>query len=172
MSKTKLANIFDNLSFVSYILFLTDDLIIKIGKQRLYRDSRGSCHIPKRLLISIFITHKTNKHCPVIHILLDIKCHLRFSGKTGIISYLFLLVSFRMATASFVAGSSKKPGSKWHRKYYYTERCSSHCYLWCTSSKWCNCCHNQKRKNRKTGCKFQYKADLYSEFGYFTIKSP
>ena len=35
MSKTKLANIFDNLSFVSYILFLTDDLIIKIGKQRL-----------------------------------------------------------------------------------------------------------------------------------------
>ena len=31
------------ISFVSYILFLTDDLIIKIGKQRLYRDSRGSC---------------------------------------------------------------------------------------------------------------------------------
>lgn len=40
------------------------------------------------------------------------------------------------------------------------------------AAKWCNCCHNQKRKNRKTGCKFQYKADLYSEFGYFTIKSP
>ena len=30
-------------------------------------------HIPKMLLMSIFITHKTNKHCPVIHILPDIE---------------------------------------------------------------------------------------------------
>ena len=51
MSKTKLANIFDNLSFVSYILFLTDDLIIKIGKQRLYsitNSKAGSLIIDKR----------------------------------------------------------------------------------------------------------------------------
>ena len=40
MSKTKLANIFDNLSFVSYILFLTDDLIIKIGKKETFTETR------------------------------------------------------------------------------------------------------------------------------------
>ena len=40
MSKTKLANIFDNLSFVSYILFQTDDLIIKIGKKETFTETR------------------------------------------------------------------------------------------------------------------------------------
>lgn len=40
MSKTKLANIFDNLSFISYILFQTDDLIIKIGKKETFTETR------------------------------------------------------------------------------------------------------------------------------------
>ncbi len=38
MSKTKLANIFDNLSSISYILFQTDDLIIKIGKKETFTE--------------------------------------------------------------------------------------------------------------------------------------
>lgn len=40
MSKTKLANIFDNLSSISYILFQTDDLIIKIGKKETFTETR------------------------------------------------------------------------------------------------------------------------------------
>ena len=40
MSKTKLANIFDNLSSISYILFQTDDLIIKIGKKETFTETQ------------------------------------------------------------------------------------------------------------------------------------
>ena len=40
---SQMCNIGVNCSMGKYILFLNDDLIIKIGKQGLYRDSRGSC---------------------------------------------------------------------------------------------------------------------------------
>ena len=63
MSKTKLANIFDNLSFVSYILFLTDDLIIKIGNKDLQRFKRF-LHIPHILLI-VYIPSTIDFKCGV-----------------------------------------------------------------------------------------------------------
>ena len=58
MSKTKLANIFDNLSSISYILFQTDDLIIKIGKKETFTETRKvPAHTSYILIVYIPSTH-------------------------------------------------------------------------------------------------------------------